>query len=210
MIQFSCTNGEVYARPFFNPPTGISIYTSTVNVTFLSNTVYRPATNDRTVTTWTIKVEIDYQADTTYPGGFELDCRCDVGGSYFDIPTWSNTMEFIGTMMYICLDDNTITNGTFNWAPNSVGAPTPPVYDLNGDIGSCPRGGTLDPPNPNLLMQLRLINGSTNWDPGATDCSGLLTSYYDARFNFEILQSGGCDTGSYGTPAELTIRFGWT
>lgn len=204
VIQFSETNGDPTARAFLTPPDGITIDTDSITVTLNSVDVYRAPTNDRTITEWNITVEIDYAADTDYPGGFETDCRCDDGGVYSDIPPWTGVATFTGNMVYICTDDDTISSGTFNWEDQ-----TAPRYNLNDDIVGC-SSGTLDPPDPAITMDLKLTNGSSNWDPGATGCADLTTKYYDAVFNFELQQNGGCATTTYGTAATLTIRFGWS
>ena len=203
VIQFSATTGDPAVRYLLSAPNGITLYTSTISVTFNSSSVTRPGTNDRTVTTWDVTVEIDYQADLTYPGGFQTNCRCDDNGTYSDIPAWSDTISWNGVIEYVCLDDDTVTAGSFGWQGSA------PRYNLNDDLPAC-AAGTQDPPNPPITIDLALTNGSTNWEPGATDCTSLLTKYYDAVFQFELQQNGGCQTTTYGTPAELTIRFGWS
>jgi hypothetical protein len=203
VIQFSETNGDPIPSAFLSPPKGITIDTDTITVTLNSASAVRSG-GDRTVTTWNITVDINYEANTEYPGGFETDCRCDDDGTYSDIPAWSGTATFTGNMVYVCLDDDSISAGTFNWANQ-----TAPRYNLNTDIGTCP-SGTLDPPDPTIRMDLKLTNASTNWEPGSTDCTSLATKYYDAVFNFELQNNGGCKTTTYGAAATLTIRFGWS
>lgn len=210
VLQFSCTSGDPAARGFFNPPSGIVLDTSSAAVTFVSGSAARNAANNGTIVEWEVLVELDYQAGTTYPGGFETDCRCDSNGTYSSIPAWSGIIEWTGTLQLICLDGSE-SSATFDWAQNSSGVPTPPRYDLNQDIGSaCGAGVTLDPPNPAITIDLKLTQPSVIWDVGATSCSDLLTKYRDATFEFELQQNGGCSTTTYGTAAEMTIRFGWS
>lgn len=205
VLQFSCTSGDPTARFGLNPPLGIVLDTGSASVTFVSGSATRNAANNGTIVEWEVLVELGYQAGVTYPGGFETDCRCDDNGTYSSIPVWIDIIEWTGTMQLICLDGSE-SSATFNWENQ-----TAPRYDLNQDIGNaCGTGVTLDPPNPAITIDLKLTQASPIWDVGATSCSDLLTKYRDATFEFELQQNGGCNTTTYGTAAEMTIRFGWS
>ena len=205
VIQFSATPGDPTTRFGVSAPQGITLTTTSITVTLNSVDVWRAPTCDRTNTEWNITVEMDYSATTDYPGGFQTNCRCDDNGTYVDIPTWTGTASWTGTMVYTCLDDDTVTPGTINWENQ-----TAPRYNLNDDIDYSSCAGTIDPPNPAITMDLHFSNAPYSWNPGATDCTSLKTKYFDAVFQFQLQQNGGCTTTTYGTPAELTVRFGWS
>ena len=206
VLQFSCTSGDPAARFLLNPPAGILLDTSSAAVTFISGSAARNAANDGTIVEWEVLVELDYQASTTDGPAFGQNCNCeDSGGNKSSIPTWSDTIEWTGTLQLICLDGQE-SSATFNWENQ-----TAPRYDLNQDIGNaCGAGVTLNAPSPAITIDLKLTQPSVIWNVGATSCSDLLTKYRDATFEYELQQNGGCNTTTYGAAAEMTIRFGWS